>query len=84
MTIYLSDTSNHFYNAANRLKRKISYEARMKFALKSLSTIATEQQNLLELNVSKRVLLEAFLFSNLLEHQTYQFFFFLMKNEWFS
>ena len=84
MTIYLSDTSNHFYNAANRLKRKISYEAHIKFALKTLSTIATEQQNLLKLNVSKRVLLEAFLLSNLLEHQTYQFFFFLMKNEWFS
>ena len=50
MRIYLSDTSNNFYNAANRLKRKISYEVHIKFAIKSLSTIATEQQNLLELN----------------------------------
>ena len=54
MTIYVSDTSNHFYNAANRLKRKISYEAHIKFAIKSLSTIATEQQNLLKLNTFKK------------------------------
>ena len=54
MTIYVSDTSNHFYNAANRLKRKISYEAHIKFAIKSLSTITTEQQNLLKLNAFKK------------------------------
>ena len=82
MTIYVSDTSNHFYNAANRLKRKISYEAHIKFALKSLSTIATQQQ-FTGVECFQRVLLEAFL-SNLLEHQTYQTFLFFMKIEWFS
>ena len=57
MAINLSDTSNRFYNAGNRLKINISYEAHdfnaagiyyhnlcyMKYALKSLSTTAIEE-----------------------------------------
>ena len=63
MAINLSDTSNRFYNAGNRLKINISYEAHdfnvadiyyhnlchMKYTLKSLSTTAVEEQNMLEL-----------------------------------
>ena len=74
MTVYQFDTSKCFYNAANRLKRKISYEAQdfhaadisyhsscyIKFALKSLSTIATEEQNTLELNASIEFCLKLF------------------------
>ena len=91
MAIYPCDTSNRFYNAANRLKMKISYEAHdfhaadiyyrnscyTKFALKSLSTTAAEEQNVLKLNVFKEFCLqiqkciicgkETFLLSDLLE-----------------
>ena len=63
MAINLSDASNRFYNPGNRLKINISYEAHdfnaadiyhhnlcyMKYALKSLSTTAVEEQNMLEL-----------------------------------
>lgn len=63
MAINLSDTSNRFYNPGNRLKINISYEAHdfnaadiyhhnlcyMKYTVKSLSTTAVEEQNVLEL-----------------------------------
>ena len=73
MTIYLSDTLNRFYNAADWLKMKISYEAHdfhatdihyrsscyIKFILKSLSTIAAEEQNMLEMHVFEEFCLQS-------------------------